>query len=127
MAGRGTDIRLSAEAETAGGLHVITTERNSSGRIDRQLFGRAGRQGDPGSAQAFVALDDDLFLRHLPPPEQRALAAVHRARIPGAITILRAAVSQSQRIAQARAFQQRRAVMAADTWMEDALSFCGSA
>ena len=126
MAGRGTDIRLSSDAEKAGGLHVIATERNSSRRIDRQLFGRAGRQGDPGSAQAFVALDDELFLRHLASAEQRALAALLRAKVPGAHAILRAAVSHAQRRAQSRAFQQRRSVMAADSWMEDALSFCGA-
>ena len=125
MAGRGTEIRLSADAKRAGGLHVIATERNSSGRIDRQLFGRAGRQGDPGSAQAFVALDDDLFLRNLPVAGQRALAAILKTKLPGSTAILRAAVAQAQRKSQSRAFQQRRSVMAADSWMEDALSFCG--
>ena len=125
MAGRGTDIRLSADAERAGGLHVIATERNSSGRIDRQLFGRAGRQGDPGSAQAFVALDDDLFLRNLPVAGQRALRALMGSKFPGSLALLRAAVAQAQRKSQRRAFQQRRSVMAADSWMEDALSFCG--
>jgi preprotein translocase subunit SecA len=126
MAGRGTDIRLSREAEAAGGLHVIATERNSSRRIDRQLFGRAGRQGDPGSAQAFIALDDDLFIRHLPAPELRALAAMQKAGLPGTHAILRAAVAQAQGRAQSRAFQQRRSVIAADKWMDDALSFAGT-
>ncbi len=63
MAGRGTDIRLDAEAAAAGGLHVIGTERHESRRIDRQLRGRAGRQGDPGSSRFFVSLEDSLFQR----------------------------------------------------------------
>jgi preprotein translocase subunit SecA len=61
MAGRGTDIGLTPEAEAAGGLHVILTEFHASGRIDRQLIGRCARQGDPGSAEAIVSLDDELF------------------------------------------------------------------
>lgn len=61
MAGRGTDIKLDAEAKQAGGLHVIGTERHESRRIDNQLRGRSGRQGDPGSTQFFVAMDDDLM------------------------------------------------------------------
>ena len=64
MAGRGTDIKLSKEARQLGGLHVLATQRNSSHRVDRQLAGRAARQGDPGSCQFFVAADDDLFTQH---------------------------------------------------------------
>ncbi|RIV87724.1 RNA helicase SecA [Aurantiacibacter zhengii] len=63
MAGRGTDIELSEEARKAGGLHVILTAFHETARIDRQLYGRAGRQGDPGSAEAITALDDELY-RH---------------------------------------------------------------
>ena len=61
MAGRGTDIKLSPEAKEAGGLAIIGTERHESRRVDRQLRGRAGRQGDPGSSQFFVSLEDDLM------------------------------------------------------------------
>ncbi len=64
MAGRGTDIKLSPEVARNGGLHVILTEFHESGRIDRQLFGRCGRQGDPGSYQATVSLEDHLFDLH---------------------------------------------------------------
>ena len=63
MAGRGTDIELHPAVKEAGGLHVILTEYNESRRIDRQLFGRVGRQGDPGSYESIVALDDELFQR----------------------------------------------------------------
>ena len=61
MAGRGTDIKLSPEAKAAGGLAIIGTERHESRRVDRQLRGRSGRQGDPGSSQFFVSLEDDLM------------------------------------------------------------------
>lgn len=61
MAGRGTDIKLSDEVKAAGGLAIIGTERHESRRVDRQLRGRAGRQGDPGSSQFFVSLEDNLM------------------------------------------------------------------
>ncbi|MBO6308739.1 MAG: preprotein translocase subunit SecA [Oribacterium sp.] len=61
MAGRGTDIKLDPEALAAGGLHILGTERHESRRIDNQLRGRAGRQGDPGQSQFFISLEDDLM------------------------------------------------------------------
>jgi preprotein translocase subunit SecA len=61
MAGRGTDIKLTPEVKAAGGLAIIGSERHDSRRVDRQLRGRAGRQGDPGSSQFFVSLEDDLM------------------------------------------------------------------
>ena len=61
MAGRGTDIKLSQQVKDAGGLAIVGTERHESRRVDRQLRGRAGRQGDPGSSQFFVSLEDDLM------------------------------------------------------------------
>jgi preprotein translocase subunit SecA len=61
MAGRGTDIKLSNEVKAAGGLAIIGTERHDSRRVDRQLRGRAGRQGDPGSSQFYVSLEDNLM------------------------------------------------------------------
>ena len=61
MAGRGTDIKLTDEVKQAGGLAIIGTERHESRRVDRQLRGRAGRQGDPGSSQFFVSLEDQLM------------------------------------------------------------------
>ncbi len=64
MAGRGTDIHLGKGVAEKGGLTVIATERHESGRVDRQLYGRAGRQGDPGRAETFVALDDELVVEH---------------------------------------------------------------
>ena len=61
MAGRGTDIKLGPGVRDAGGLHIIGTERHEARRIDRQLRGRSGRQGDPGSSQFFLSLEDDLM------------------------------------------------------------------
>jgi preprotein translocase subunit SecA len=72
MAGRGTDIKPEPEVIEAGGLHVLGTERHDARRIDRQLAGRAGRQGDPGSCQFFLALDDEL-LEGLGPDRQEDL------------------------------------------------------
>lgn len=61
MAGRGTDIKINEEVKSAGGLAIIATERHDSRRVDRQLRGRAGRQGDPGSSQFYVSLEDNLM------------------------------------------------------------------
>src|SRR5205814_3742166 len=72
MAGRGTDIKLGKGVATAGGLHVLGTERHEAVRIDRQLLGRAGRQGDPGSCQFFLSLEDEL-LEGLGPERQQEL------------------------------------------------------
>ena len=61
MAGRGTDIKINDAVKTAGGLAIIGTERHDSRRVDRQLRGRSGRQGDPGSSQFYVSLEDNLM------------------------------------------------------------------
>lgn len=85
MAGRGTDIPVSAEVEARGGLHVIMTEFHGSARIDRQLIGRAGRQGQRGSAAAYVSLDDALF-QDMAPGLVRALRWISLrwpGRLPG--------------------------------------------
>ena len=77
MAGRGTDIKLGPTVADAGGLHVLGTERHDARRVDRQLIGRAGRQGDPGSGQFFVSLEDEL-LEALGPKRQAALRELGR-------------------------------------------------
>lgn len=66
MAGRGTDIAISQNVAEIGGLHVIVTERNESTRIDRQLYGRCARQGEPGSCIEIISLDDDILTTHIP-------------------------------------------------------------
>ena len=105
MAGRGTDIKLDPVSLARGGLHVILTEFHESGRIDRQLVGRAGRQGDPGSWEAMVSLEDELFTRFAAAPTRlcRALTP-RRGRAP------RFARSVLRRLAQYRAERQGRLI-----------------
>jgi preprotein translocase subunit SecA len=75
MAGRGTDIKPTPEVKAAGGLHVLGTERHEARRVDNQLAGRSGRQGDPGSCQFFLSLEDEL-LEGLGPERQARLREV---------------------------------------------------
>ncbi len=77
MAGRGTDIHLGPGVAEAGGLHVINSQVNRARRIDRQLIGRCARQGDPGSAETWLALDDPLIRAHCPPLLRPWLARAH--------------------------------------------------
>ncbi len=116
MAGRGTDIRLGHGVAPAGGLHVIATERHESGRVDRQLMGRAARQGDPGSAQLFASAEDDLVRRYLP---RQVQSLVGSAPSPVAGTL----VARAQARAQSIAFRQRQQVLRSDTWLEESLAF----
>lgn len=123
MAGRGTDIVLGAEVAARGGLHVILTEYHESRRIDRQLFGRSARQGDPGSGEAIVALDDELFITQLP-----RLTAWLSRNWP-APTIPRALLALlrwfAQRGAEARNRDQREAALKQDRRYAKMLSFAG--
>lgn len=130
MAGRGTDILLGPGAVKAGGLHVIATEPNESGRVDRQLFGRAGRQGSPGSARLFVSLEDDLLRRFLPAPVRHQLVKTvakndGKTGEKSEAKAIGIAVAYAQFAAQWMAAKQRSAVLRNDTWLEEALSFSG--
>ena len=111
MAGRGTDITLGPGIAQAGGLHVIATERHDAGRIDRQLFGRCGRQGDPGSYEAILSLEDELV-------------AVHGGGVAGLVS-RRRAVRGAQRAAERLHSRMRRDLLKADTQLETALAFSG--
>jgi preprotein translocase subunit SecA len=126
MAGRGTDIVLGPGVRELGGLHVLAAEPNDSHRIDRQLFGRAGRQGDPGSAQLFAAMDDALLIRFAPDFLRRRAAEALAWRAPGSRLLAAALVHRAQRIAEQRGFEQRREVMRLDDWLDESLSFAGS-
>jgi len=124
MAGRGTDIVLSTAVRQAGGLHVILSEYHDAARIDRQLFGRAGRQGDPGSCEAIVSLDDELFVAHA-----ALLLGWLRARVtsdgllPGALGIsLR---RFAQRAAERQNSRIRRQTVEMDKQVERSLAFAG--
>lgn len=125
MAGRGTDIKLGPGVAGLGGVHVITTERHESGRIDRQLFGRCARQGDAGSAQAFMGTDDELLKRHLPVTMRKALAGAIEKKTIGAPSLAKTALARAQKSAQRQAFLQRKNVLRTDTWLEESLSFAG--
>jgi preprotein translocase subunit SecA len=124
MAGRGTDIKLDALVRECGGLHVILTEFNESRRVDRQLFGRCARQGDPGSAVAAVSLEDDLFRRYAPRLTRWATRAADRAGVvPGWLT--RLLVRISQRSASADNLRIRMATLREDRRLQRLLGFSG--
>jgi preprotein translocase subunit SecA len=110
MAGRGTDIRLGDGVAEIGGLHVILTEMHDSARIDRQLSGRCGRQGDPGSYRQFLALDDDILLVGLGPEKAEPLAELGRTN-PGPFDNLTRLFRKAQRRIERRHFTDRRALM----------------
>ena len=112
MAGRGTDIILGKGVTELGGLHVISTEPHGSGRVDRQLFGRAARQGDPGSAQMFASAEDDLFIRH----------AQHIRKFWRALGADRT-ISLAQARAEHLARFNRKQVLKQDDWMDQAVPF----
>jgi len=125
MAGRGTDILLGRGVAELGGLHVIATERHESGRVDRQLFGRSGRQGDPGSAQAFVCLQDELIIRYLPATVQKAIRHGFQRGGLKALKLASTGFWIAQRKAQRLAAKQRQSVLQSDLWLDEALSFAG--
>jgi preprotein translocase subunit SecA len=125
MAGRGTDIRLGAGVAERGGLHVIVAEVNDSARIDRQLAGRCGRQGDPGSVSTWLCLQDDLVVRLMPVLLQRILLAFLRTAPVLASFSARYTFRYVQRRSEAAAFLRRLSVLRADDWMSSALPFEG--
>ncbi|MEX0777318.1 MAG: DEAD/DEAH box helicase [Phycisphaeraceae bacterium] len=127
MAGRGTDIRLGRGVAELGGLHVIAAEPNESHRIDRQLFGRAARQGDPGSAILYMSLDDEILRRYAPPLASAALLPRHGAA-GGELhrPLLRRIIRWAQARAGRMARGQRAAVLRNDDWLEEFLGFAGA-
>ena len=126
MAGRGTDIKLGHGVAAIGGLHVIGTEWHESGRVDRQLFGRAGRQGDPGSAQAFASAEDELIQKFLSKPAKKILDEAWHRRLPAKERIAKTALKSAQKKSQSLAFKQRQQILRSDVWLDDALSFAGA-
>ena len=126
MAGRGTDIRLAEGVATLGGLHVIATERSEAGRIDRQLFGRCGRQGDPGSYEALVSFEDELAKAHLNAALLWLGGLTLRVAAPfGVRPACRWLFRLAQRSAERQHARARRNLLKMDTRMEDALAFSG--
>jgi preprotein translocase subunit SecA len=123
MAGRGTDIALGPGVQDLGGLHVIATERHESRRIDRQLFGRAGRQGDPGSGEAIVSLEDEIASYA---PRWRWLAR-RFVRADGSLPswIASFAVRRAQGTAERTHARARADLMRFDEQLESTLAFSG--
>ena len=110
MAGRGTDIKLGGGVAQLGGLHVIMTEMHDASRIDRQLCGRCGRQGDPGTYRQYLALDDDLLLAGLGPKRADRLEALGR-QTTDSLDQLSPLFRRAQRKVERRHFRQRRSLM----------------
>lgn len=120
MAGRGTDIRLGPGVAAAGGLAVISTELGEARRIDRQLFGRCGRQGSPGSFEQVVSLQDTLLIAHLPCWLRRILTW---AKHPQALHLL--LTHLSQRAEERRSALGRRQLLRSEQALDDVLAFSG--
>jgi preprotein translocase subunit SecA len=120
MAGRGTDIRLAPGITELGGLHVLSTELNDAARIDRQLYGRCGRQGDPGSCESILALEDDLVKTFLP---LAATAFERYSRLPAWLggALFRLAQWRAERT-HSRA---RRDLLDLDEYLGNILAFSG--
>jgi preprotein translocase subunit SecA len=125
MAGRGTDIILTQETREAGGLHVLATEFHDSRRIDRQLFGRCGRQGDPGSYEAIASLEDSLFAGYAGKP----VGLLARRLVDSGTRFGRFAenslVVLAQQAAQRKHSQARRQLLKFDDSLESAMAFSG--
>ena len=125
MAGRGTDIRLGSRVADLGGLHVLATEYHEARRIDRQLYGRCARQGDPGSAQVFVSMEDELVQQHAP----LMLKAIRKCSWKRGKEISsffsRYLIQSTQQCAEKAALRQRKTVLRTDDWLEEHLGFAG--
>lgn len=126
MAGRGTDIRLGPGVKERGGLHVIAAEKQDSSRIDRQLVGRCGRQGEPGSFRFFLSLEDDLVRRFGPSGLEPGNFSVNAAGEIVAPNLFLPLFERCQQMAEKLSYQQRKAVLRSDFWLEESLGFAGA-
>jgi preprotein translocase subunit SecA len=109
MAGRGTDIKLAEGVAELGGLHVICTEYHDAARIDRQLAGRCGRQGDPGSVRQYVSLDDDILRTGFGPDKAEQLTGVGASG--GSFDEYRKLIRRAQRKVERRHFRDRMVLL----------------
>jgi len=122
MAGRGTDIKLCEKARKAGGLHVIATEIHESGRVDRQLFGRSARQGDPGSSQLICSFEDEIPQRFL----SKALNMLGRKLCGVSPMCALLLIKYAQRRAEKYNYFIRKELLRMDETLSTSLSFAGS-
>ncbi len=126
MAGRGTDIKLGRGVADRGGLRVLATERHEAGRIDRQLYGRSARQGDPGTAGAIVCLEDELVHRYSPHVTKTLAKRFGSTEREISSRLTRRLFDASQRKAERLALRQRKGVLRTDDWLDEYLGFAGS-
>ena len=120
MAGRGTDIKLDDKAKELGGLLVITTQLFPSGRVDRQLYGRCSRQGDPGSVICYHSLDDEIVKNNIP-----ILRLIFKPLffLPNFTLVPFLKAAQKRMVNRTK--KQRKAVMKGDDWLDEILGFAG--
>lgn len=129
MAGRGTDIKLGDGVAQLGGLHVIATEIHEAGRIDRQLFGRCARQGDPGSYEMILSLEDELVNVYCPWVLRPLHLALKRADTTGTAHWSRAAwlvIRSAQKAAEREQRRQRHSTLQLDDHLKTMLAFSGA-
>ncbi len=125
MAGRGTDIRLAPGLAERGGLHVIATQRSDARRIDRQLLGRCGRQGDPGSHEAIYSLEDEPVAVRFPAGMLRWIGRLGRAGGPIPIELGEWLTSLPQGSEERRRARMRRSLIDLEEFLGDLLAFSG--
>jgi len=126
MAGRGTDIKLGPGVKELGGLHVIASERNIARRIDRQLAGRSGRQGDPGSSEAILSLEDELVGLYFGDGLKDLLSAIGRKNRPVPRWVSRLLIALPQRMLERYHRRVRRELLKADEQKGKMLAFTGA-
>ncbi len=127
MAGRGTDIKLGPLVRDLGGLHVIATEMHESGRIDRQLFGRCGRQGDPGSFEMILSLEDELVKVYGSATVRVLVEQLGRGKAtPAARRLAENLMWSAQRAAERSHSKMRRNMLKIDGQIRNALAFSGT-
>jgi preprotein translocase subunit SecA len=126
MAGRGTDIKLGRGIAELGGLHVIAAEPNESARIDRQLFGRGARQGDPGSAQGIFSLEDEIVSRYAKNTAAYLKKRYSYSNKDISSSLVRSVFHLAQSRAERLAMRRRKTVLRTDNWLDEQLGFAGS-
>ncbi len=125
MAGRGTDIKLGPGVGALGGLHVISLSLNDSFRVDRQLYGRCARQGDPGSAEAILSLDDPMLVNHFSSAARRLLKSLCGGDRPVPAAVARLILRQPQKRYESSQRRIRKALMKQDKQLRRTLAFSG--
>ena len=127
MAGRGTDIQLGTGVKELGGLQVIATELHSARRIDRQLFGRCGRQGDPGAYGAYISLEDEILTPFAKTFTGMFLRLAAGTDSPLYVFFCRFFVRRAQRSLEKKYYRMRKELLKLDESLESGLAFSGKA